>query len=150
MTTPEMEIILAYFFDFRKNLIVPNVKWGFGLKHEADLLILYPSGFCDEIEIKVSKADLLKDKEKKHKHRSNKVRALYFAIPFELEDQIENIQENAGVYVVYNKRKVILKRPARVNGRATKATKKDREHLYHLAAMRIWNLKRKLYIKKKK
>ena len=45
------------FFNYRANLIVPNISWGLGL-HECDLLVLTSSGYATEIEIKVSKADL--------------------------------------------------------------------------------------------
>lgn len=39
MTTKELEYNVACYFDYRKNIIIPNVSWGFGI-HECDLLIV--------------------------------------------------------------------------------------------------------------
>jgi len=92
ITTPEMEIALAEYFGIRQNLIVPNVSWGMD-SHECDLFILTPAGYGWEVEIKVSKADLFKDKHKRHRHNSSKIKFLYFAIPEYLERYIDEIPE---------------------------------------------------------
>ena len=60
ITTPEMEVALAAFFDSRRNLIVPCVHWGMNM-HEGDLLMVSMAGYCTEIEIKVTRADLKND-----------------------------------------------------------------------------------------
>jgi len=57
ITTPEMEIALVRFFNYRTNLIVPNVHWGMNM-HECDLLMVSKAGYCTEIEIKVTRADI--------------------------------------------------------------------------------------------
>lgn len=46
---------------------VPNCYTSFD--NEADILLLRSSGFCDEIEIKVSRSDLLVDKKKRVHYR---------------------------------------------------------------------------------
>lgn len=55
----EMEIAIAELFDIRKNIIVPNLSWEFGI-HECDLFIFRDSRYCIVVEIKRSKQDLKK------------------------------------------------------------------------------------------
>src|SRR5690625_7527364 len=67
MTTLEVELQLMKHFDFRQNLIIPNVTSSSLLvKFETDLLILSKSNYAHGIEIKVSLRDFKKDFEKKH------------------------------------------------------------------------------------
>jgi len=70
--TLEMEIVLAGYFKFLTNLVIPNVSYGF-LPYEADLLVLMKSGWVDEVEIKVSLSDLKADAKKRHTHDSPKL-----------------------------------------------------------------------------
>jgi hypothetical protein len=139
-----IEFSLARWFGVRQNLIVPNVSWGLNL-HECDLLVLTGAGYALEIEIKVSKSDLIKDAEKQHRHNSDKIKRLYFAIPEKLEKHIELIPERAGVIVVRPAEtingKCDLIRPGEANKRAHKFSDKDREQLARLGAMRVWGLK---------
>jgi hypothetical protein len=65
MKAIHVELAVASYFGIRRHLIVPNVSWGLGLRHECDLLIVRESGFAAEVEIKVSKSDLKKDVEKR-------------------------------------------------------------------------------------
>ena len=88
MKIVDIEIAIMKHICVRKNIIVPNVSWGIQGKdfkplHECDLLSLSLSGYATEIEIKTSKADLLKDKEKEHKHKHDHIliKNLYFAVP---------------------------------------------------------------------
>lgn len=150
ITTPEMEIALANHFGFRKNLIVPNVKWGLRLNnkpmHECDLLILTRSRYLWEVEIKVSKADLIADKKKAHGHINPNVKRLYFALPHYLKDCIQHIPDRAGVILVNKPRtrlscKVV--RPAQIE-KGYQLADKEELQMARLAAMRIWNLKQKL------
>lgn len=96
INTGEIEMALSKFFDRRANLMVPNVSWGFGV-HECDILLVTKAGYGVEIEIKISAADLKKDADKHHKHRSRKLKLLYFAIPFYLEPLIPFIPAHAGI-----------------------------------------------------
>ena len=99
ITTAEMECCVASFLNYRSNLIVPNVSWGMAL-HECDLLVITKAGYAWEVEIKVTKADLKKDSEKWHGHRSSRIKHLFFAIPTYLQDAIEYIPERAGIITV--------------------------------------------------
>lgn len=158
VTTPEMELALAQFLNPRVNLIVPNVSWGF-FKHECDIISISKSGYATEYEIKISKADLLKDKKKEHKHEDHRIKALYFAIPAYMRDCIEHIPERAGVIIAeeYEKRfqvngiptrkntlKFRLVRRAKESTNPYKFTDADKFQIARLGAMRIWGLKEKL------
>lgn len=150
MTTLEMEVALIQHLNIRQNLIVPNIYWGMGLNYECDLVKLTSSGYATEIEIKVSKSDLLKDKEKRHSHNSHLFKYLYFAVPKELKDlALDNIPEKSGLYVVNINEKYYRKY---VVDEVRKPLKKSnyqwdidaRHKLASLGAMRILGLKRKL------
>lgn len=141
----DIEIAVARYFSWRVNLIIPNVSWGMGI-HECDLLVVTKSGYCYEVEIKVSRSDLKADILKPHKHRSKLIKKLYFAIPDYLQDCIEFIPGNAGIITVseYGKCKCI--REPQIND-APKLTDKERYQVARLGTMRIWTMKE--YIRKK-
>ena len=89
MKTIDIEIAVMKWIGIRRNLVIPNVSWGISMKHpttykwmglhECDILSLTKSNYAMEVEIKTTKSDLLKDKEKTHGHNSNLIRYLYFA-----------------------------------------------------------------------
>lgn len=150
--TPEMEIALARHFDYRQNLIVPNVSWGLFLNrqhlHECDLLVLTKSNYLWEVEIKVTKADLLADKKKAHGHHNINIKRLYFAIPEYLGDSIEHIPERAGIITVRraadDRRFICRQIRAAKNDRGYQLTDEERYKVARLGALRIWDLKQKL------
>ncbi len=148
ITTAEMECVVARFLNIRSNLIVPNVHWGMDL-HECDLLLVTKAVYAWEIEIKVTKADLKKDAEKRHGHRSERIKHLYFAIPTYLEDSIEYIPERAGIITVAPKseklwtRCKIIRKPE-TNKAAQPFSDCERYKVARLGALRIWKLKDKL------
>jgi hypothetical protein len=147
ITTTEMECLVARFFSWRVNLIVPNVSWGMGV-HECDLLVATKAGYLWEVEIKVSKADLKKDALKWHEHRNDKIKHLFFAIPTYLEDCIEHIPARAGIITVAPKEERIWGRVKKIrepetNKAARPITDQQRYTLARLGAMRIWGLKNK-------
>ncbi len=170
ITTADMEIALMRELGIRRNLIVPRVSWGMGLRHECDLLILSNSNYATEIEIKVSRQDLKKDAEKPHGHASDKIARLFFAVPESLLDFArENIPENAGLYIVkkypltdrfdeaFVKKfargvrfgyKVTLVRNAKRNKYAKIWTDGERGDLARLGALRILGLMEKLHKQK--
>ena len=131
----------------RKNIVVPNVSWGMGL-HECDILSLSAGGYATEIEIKISKYDLLKDAEKWHNHISNLIARLYFAVPNQLVDiaqvntpsraGILSVQKNVDKYVV-----VEVRKPRR-NTFAVQWDADRRYQLARLGSMRILGLKQKI------
>lgn len=156
LTTHEIECRVAGFFNYRQNIVVPNISWGMGI-HECDLLIVRNSGYGIEVEIKISKSDLKKDREKQHQHISNKIKELWFAIPDYLKDCTEFIPERAGILVldrdVYYGRVYInlrILRKAKVNKSAVRFTDQERMKIAHLGTMRIWNLKQNIIDIKRK
>lgn len=154
LTAQQIEIAVAKHFDWRRNVIVPNVHWGLWLNYEADLVVLRPSGFAVEVEIKVSGADIRADLNKRHQHDSNLFRELYFAVPDALADH-PDIPEHAGVLSVYWYGKYGPWRVKKIRDAARRKTAmkwkpETRQKLYELAAMRIWNLKQHLATKTRK
>ena len=152
ITSVEIEICLARYFDYRANLIVPNISWGMDI-HECDLLVVRKSGYGVEVEIKVSKSDLIKDLSKRHHHhdRLGRISEFYFAIPDYLQPYIEFIPEHAGIIIVnktdYGTTCRTLRKP-KPNVTRRKFTDKEISKIGHLGSMRIWNLKRALISKK--
>ena len=145
-----MECTLAAWFDYRKNLIVPNVHWGMNM-HECDLLIVSKAGYVTECEIKVSRADLKKDQLKVHGHRSPCIKYLYFAVPEKLtEAALELAPARAGILAVRHDDpddwtpRVRRIRDAECQKHARKMSDRDQYKVARLGALRIWNLKRKL------
>lgn len=98
--TSEIELAIAKFFGIRQNIIVPNLSWGLGFKHELDLAVITKSCYLHEYEIKTSAGDLKKDLEKPHLHRDklNRIRTLNFVIPDYLYKYKDYIPEHAGIY----------------------------------------------------
>jgi len=78
---------LAMKFDWFRNYIFTNVYFGL---YEMDVAIITPAMYLWEIEIKLTRADWLKD-EKKRKWNSpgrTKVSRFYYAVPIELVEEI--------------------------------------------------------------
>lgn len=150
INTRQMEVVVANHFNPRLNMIVPNISWGLGL-HECDLLVVRKSRYAIEVEIKISKADLVKDKDKRHGHESDKLKELWFALPEPLEKHIEHVPERAGIVIVrehtfsswstnYEERTVLrcdVIRKAVPNKDARKLTEEEYHKVGHLGCMRI-------------
>ncbi len=164
MTTLEIEIAIMQHIGVRQHMIVHGVSWGLFLGgrylHECDLLSLTKTGYATEIEIKISKADLLKDKNKKHGHLHNHIKYLYFAVPEKLKDiALQEIPERAGLFVIkqisYKYKKGsknvvdLVKRP-KINKEVQKWNDADRAALARLGVMRILTLKQNIHKLKSK
>jgi hypothetical protein len=159
LKTGQIEAAVARHLNPRTNLIVPNVHWGMNI-HECDLLVITKSGYAWEVEIKVTKADLKKDAEKRHQHQDDRIKALFFAIPDYLQDCIDLIPERAGILIVrsgdrqtdnYGGRKYTwprrvtrLREPVQ-NLAARPFSDDERYKVARLGALRIWLLKEKLH-----
>jgi hypothetical protein len=148
ITTLEIEIKVASHFNYRQNIIVPNVSWGVGL-HECDLLIIRKSGYGIEVEIKVSKSDLKADAKKPHQHtdRMGRLSELYFAIPNYMKDCVEYIPERAGILLISKNDGWLglsILRDPQINKNRRKFTDAEMLKVAHLGTMRIWNLKRSI------
>lgn len=149
ITSLQMEVEVARFFNPRVNIIVPNVFWSM-FKYECDLVVLTPANRCYEIEIKVCKYDLRKDKDKKHNHDDPKFKRLYFAIPWYLKDEIEHIPEQAGILIInpdyydsnFDFSCELFREPR--NKSKYIFSQKERLYLLELLGMRIWGLKNRL------
>jgi len=147
MKTRDIEVAVANHFGYRRNLIVPRVSWGLDL-HECDMLILSNAGYASEVEIKVSKSDLLRDSDKSHRHNSNKVKALWFAVPESLgEFALTNTALDVGVFVVCENsyrgktRRCKILRPAKLRVNSRKFTEGERHQLARLGLMRYWSIR---------
>lgn len=161
MNTLDIEIAMMKHIGIRQNCVVPNVSWGISNLHECDLLSLSQSGYATEIEIKITKADLIKDKEKSHGHNHNHIKYLWFAVPEKLSEiAMDHIPERAGLYVLdkhyitydlypsrgkipYHRVRYNIKtvREAMVNKSAHKWSDKERLDLFRLGTLRILGLK---------
>lgn len=152
-TASRMELAISDYFGVRQNVVVPNVSWGLpGLNHEADLLVLRDSGWAEEIEIKVSASDIVKDKSKHNGmgHVSScLIHKLWFAVPMHLSSHID-IPDRAGILgVVYDmirgKDVVVCVRGPKITPGSRKLKQVEILKVLRLSNMRVWSLKRKLY-----
>lgn len=142
-TTLEIEYALSKYFNIRINIVIPNVSWGFDI-HECDLLVVSKLGYLTEVEIKISLQDLKKDSKKRHGHRDDRIKALYFAIPSKMAKYIEYIPPHAGILVINSKGKVFLLSKPKLNSKARVMNIEDKLKLLRLGTMRIWGLKKKI------
>ena len=143
LTAKHIEYAVACSFDFRQNNIVPNVSWGAGL-HECDLLIIKRSKWATEVEIKISKSDLKADFNKKHKHESEKIRELFYAIPDYLYEECKDlIPEHAGILTVDGYLVTCRKRDAKPNPSSRKLTDDEIKNILRLGNMRTWSMRRR-------
>ncbi len=144
-----LECAIARYFDYRQNVIIPNVSWGMGLKYEADMIIISMARYCTEIELKISRADLKRDSNKKKwcltspewsSLNYNIIRRQFFGLPESFCDIIKHIPSQCGVLLVSESGKVHLERTAKLN-RARPLAEKEYLHALHLVSMRLWTLK---------
>jgi len=143
MKAIDVELAVVEYLNPRANLIVPNVFWGM-FDHECDLLVVTRAGFAWEIEIKVTPADLKKDKEKRHQHLDKKIKDLYFAMPYYMEKYVEHVPEHAGIILVRQSGRCQLFRKPKSIPKPYRFTDEDRYRVARLGALRIWGLKKKM------
>ena len=142
MKTIDIEIAVSLWFGVRQHIIVPNVSWGFNGIHELDLAVLTKAGYLSEVEIKISKSDLKKDKYKKHGHKSKWIKKLWFAVPEKLgEFALTEIPERSGLLVIGDNRRVVQVKHPVVNKECRKLECKDQLAIARLGCMRITGLK---------
>lgn len=152
MNALDIELAVVEFFGKRKFMMVPNVSHGFDLNYEADLMILTPTDFLYEVEIKVSKSDMKADLKKQNAHNSIYVKRLYFAFPEQLlETALEILPEDVGLFVAHTHLNgsvyVVLKRkPKEITNCKTVPIEKQYK-LARLGVLRMWNMKNILYSK---
>jgi hypothetical protein len=145
-----IEVAVAVLIGYRNHVIVPNVSWGLGLRHECDLLVLDQSKRFTEVEIKISRADLKKDLDKWHGHKSELISRLVYAMPAELIESARQIlPASVGlISCTYNDRaKRFVAKWERVNKHDKKkqpVPEQAVQKFLELGCMRIWTLKQKL------
>lgn len=142
----DIEIALMERFDYRKNLMVPNVQAGMGL-HECDMLMLRPTGYATEFEIKISLSDLRKDKKKEHGHDSDLIKDMFYAVPdFLVSEAMRTVPVEYGI--VWVKRVSMtefvadIRRDPQSRQGARKWTDEERYQLARLGTMRMLKLKK--------
>lgn len=138
-------------FNWRKFVVVPNVSWGL-LPHEADLIAMTEAGYIYEVEIKVSKADFLADKDKwKHRLAESRgqhelIKDFYYAMPTQVWEKCkpEDLPTGAGLILVsrdeYDRsrdRAYVAQKPTS-NASARKVRDDERLQLMRLGYMRYW------------
>lgn len=147
LSAREIEIACAAHFNSRINVIVPNVSWGLGLRYEADLLVLRPSGYCDEVEIKCTRSDIIRDLSKQHNHDYRYVRLVWFAVPAHLAT-CDKIPDYAGILSLsraYGRVHVTTIRSAKLRRKnPERMPDKIVMKLLRLASMRVWTLKERM------
>ena len=144
-----IEYRLAVEFNYRMNIIVPNISWGIlEVGHECDLLILRPSGYAAEIEIKRSLQDLKADAKKAHAHDSKIIRELWFCVADDWpKEEVEVLVPKRAGIVTYSCDEnchILRWRYPEMNKCAQKFNEFQRYKLLHLAHMRIWKMKNQL------
>lgn len=150
-----IEVAVAKLFGYRQNLIVPNISWGWDLRHEADMIIVNDSNRVTEVEIKISLSDLKADFKKKNGHISKKIGRLYYAIPLEMLDKsLELIPKECGIITVkkydYTDGTAFhasYYRIVKFNKFVEPISNAQRLKLSELGCMRIWTLKDTLHKK---
>lgn len=153
-TERRIQTALAYwFFDWRRQLVIPNISHGFaaGRRGECDLLVVSAAGYITEVEIKVSLHDLSKE-VRKDKHASRPpscpfgpmVKCYYIAAPKEIWKKANGIPLplGAGRIAMYldnqdTPRGEVLSTSA-INKAARSVTDKERMELLRLAYFRLW------------
>jgi len=150
-TAQQIEIAVIKHFNPRQNIIVPNVSFGLFAYHEADLIVLSPYNCGTEVEIKVTAADIKADLKKKHGHKEEIIRDVWFAVPEELADD-PNIPSYAGILSVTKLKtrrggqryRCVRKRLPVKNKDSRKFFDVERNKLLRLGCLRIVGLKEKL------
>ena len=151
--TIDIEVAIAKYYGVRQHIIVPNISWGFHWMHECDMFIVTKAGIATEVEIKISKADLLKDFNKGHNHkdRAGRITYFYYAMPETLYEKVKDLippeagiltcergsWEGASAYI-REKRKPEKRKDTR------KLTPEEQLKIAWLGTMRIWSLKEKI------
>ena len=167
VTCLELEIAVMKEFNFRQNLIVPNITNMMGLlPFETDMLVLTSSRFAYGFEIKTSKADLKADFKKRQHTLFNefkngktgleryfgKFKYFYYAVPEQLKDEaLKLIPEFCGLWVYKKYEYPILpifykaKEPKKLFN--YKWSEKQRYEVARLGTMRIYSLKQNILSK---
>lgn len=123
--------------------VVANVSWGLFVWGEADIVAVSKSGYLIEGEIKISKADLLKDKHKKkfteryYDRWKKDIKSFYYIVPTELVEEALKTNLTAGVIEVDGDNLKVHRR-SEISKQAVKLSEKNLFNLMRLGCMRAW------------
>ena len=148
MRTIDIELAIMKEYKYHQNLIVPGISAMVGLMpFEVDMFVLTKSDMGYGFEIKVTRADLLKDLKKPHFNNEEyyrKFRFFFYVVPENLEALAhEIVPDFCGIWVVDNQGEMKQVRKPTVLSR-NRWTAGERYSIARLGAMRIYNLKRKI------
>lgn len=101
MNVKMIQSLLAFYFEYWKNPVIPNCFIGSGYpQYEMDLAVVTRAGYLIEVEIKLSKADFMADR-KKEKWSKLKCTRLYYCVPQALEEKIRpHLEERFGLIII--------------------------------------------------
>lgn len=164
VTCLDIELAIMREFNFRQNLIVPNITSMMCiLPFETDMLVLTSSLYAYGFEIKVSKSDLKADFKKPqhcklhqlHNGKTGleryygKFKYFYYAVPEQLKEfALEVIPDFCGLWVLTKYQYLgeckfyKAKEPQKLFDR--KWSEKERYEIARLGTMRIYSLKQAL------
>ena len=153
----EIEVALAEhdYFSYVKNVVAFNVLGETSklpLWHECDMLVLRPSGYLIEVEIKRSWSDFLADFHKKHHHgcgdQQSLVKELWFCVPEGcLEDAKAKLEEAGQPYsgiVTYDEELKLKLHGGYLLSNYRKLTIEEQFQVARFGAMRCVKLRKKL------
>lgn len=160
----DIELAIMREFNFRQNLIVPNISNMMGIvPFETDMLVLTKSLYAYGFEIKVSKSDLKADFKKPQHSNFDKIhngktgleryygkfKYFYYAVPEQLKEYaLEVIPDFCGLWVLAKREYPYLnkfyqaKEPKKLFDR--KWSEKERFEIARLGTMRIYSLKQSI------
>lgn len=145
MKVNDIECAVVRWFGLERFFIIPNL-FVCGGRVELDLALFTKSNYLWEVEIKISKADTIKDKQKAKFTNSSislnykrSVKRTWYAFPENLRDCSDLVHEEAGILIVNDKGKVNeIRKP--VDNKA--ARRFDNDEILHYTSMlhfRYWN-----------
>lgn len=141
-------------FSCRRWTVCPNVSWGWGLAYEADLIAVSKAGYVNEVEIKISRSDLVADR-RKAKHTGGgldpRVKRFWYAVPTVLVEAALSIAPpHHGVIEIHEVKnswdtaprlKTRISRAAATIETAKSITTVQMSELLRLGYLRYWDLR---------
>jgi len=149
-------LALAKKLDIRRNLVVPNVYWGFFKRREADLLVITKAKYCYEIEIKNSFQDFKREFDKQplpadRFANDDRLKKKIFVLPRHIykrhaEEMLDLLPAYAGLWTLDGRGhwEEVVRPPNKKKAR--KLTETEYLQLLRLAYLRTWSLKRKIAV----
>ena len=152
MTAKQIELLLTRdMFKPFKNIVLPNVATG-PVLGEADLLVLRPSDWLEEIEIKVDFQDFKREftaDTKQHKHKllvngikgkPHTIKRFWYAVSSDIATRVTPlIPAHAGLIVAHRRLEVVKAAPNLKMAR--KLTPQERIALLEKAYYRYWRFR---------